>query len=87
MSKLQLFALLLLIVFLIVYNLPSNKNLEMDFNQVKRGGALLTTRFNSFEDLKEVVKIEYTAARKSKVSLTHFSNNGQVNSILKSGIS
>lgn len=59
-------------------------------------GALLTTRFKSLEELKQVVKIEYfsdTTATDSadrvsaKVRLTHCSNGREVVSILESGIS
>lgn len=50
-------------------------------------GALLTTDFNSFEDFKKVVTIEYSNKAKRWVRLTHSSNSGAVSSILKTGVS
>lgn len=59
-------------------------------------GALLLTRFNSFEEFKEVVKIEYNCVpvgsregmyRKSEVRLVHRSDSREVVSYLKSGVS
>ncbi|MEM6633741.1 MAG: hypothetical protein AAF694_28975 [Bacteroidota bacterium] len=47
-------------------------------------GALLLTRFSSYEELKAVVQIEYSD---SKVKLTHASGGKVVESILKKGVS
>ena len=49
--------------------------------------ALLTTRFSSLEELKKVIKIEYTLEDVPQVSLTHSSNGQEVNSVIRSGIS
>ncbi len=68
--------------------------MEPPFTTIR--GALLATRFKSFEELKKVVHIEYFKAIpnsnyvrfiKPKVRLRHFSNGRVVTSILKSGIS
>ncbi len=50
-------------------------------------GALMTTRFQSFEEFKEVVQIEYTTGKKPAVKLTHTSNGQTVISVLEAGIS
>ena len=59
-------------------------------------GALLLTRFQSLEDLKKVVEIEYIEGisssfyvmlRKPLVRLTHSSGSYEVSSVLKSGVS
>ena len=59
-------------------------------------GALLLKRFNSFEELKSVIRIEYFNVNsgsnhiihgKPMVRLIHVSNGREVTSILKSGIS
>lgn len=58
-------------------------------------GALLGTRFRSFEELKSVIQIEYvndnadtdsTIYRNSRVCLKHCSNGREVISVLESGI-
>ena len=49
--------------------------------------ALLSTRFKSFEALKEVIQIEYFTEGKSRVQLTHSGNGLMVHSILETGIS
>ena len=49
--------------------------------------ALLTTRFSSLEELKKVIKIEYTLEDVPQVSLTHSSNGQEVNSVIRSVIS
>ncbi|MEM9918364.1 MAG: hypothetical protein AAF990_09735 [Bacteroidota bacterium] len=50
-------------------------------------GALLSTRFKSLEELKEVVQIEYDKGGAPSVRLTHRSEGRQVVSVLKTGIS
>jgi len=59
-------------------------------------GALLSTRFKSFEELKKVIQIEYYKVipgsdyamyKKPLVRLTHSSIGREVTSILKSGVS
>lgn len=59
-------------------------------------GALVSTRFSSFEALKAIIQLEYFnvdsahgigSFRKPLVSLTHASNGQKVTSILKSGVS
>lgn len=49
-------------------------------------GVLLTTRFNSFDEFKKEVQIEYSKNKKSWVRLTHKSNNQIITSTLKNGI-
>ena len=72
-------------------NLPA---IEPAYTAVK--GALLLTRFKSFEELKTVIQIEYFNGSSSSnhvvhgsplVRLTHSSNGREVTSILTSGIS
>lgn len=56
-------------------------------------GALLLTRFSSFEDFREVVHIEYEGGalegnvKNSRVRLTHICGNKSVHSLLKKGVS
>ncbi len=59
-------------------------------------GALLGTRFTSFDELKSVIEIEYinsnaekdsTIHRNAKVAIRHCSNGREVVSVLESGIS
>ncbi len=83
MKRLQLLAFLFLIVFFINCNLST----EAPLDDITGKGALLTTRFNSFEELQKVVKIEYTKGRKSRVELTQQSNNQSIKSILETGVS
>ena len=47
-------------------------------------GALLLSRFSSFEDFKSVVQVEYS---KSKVHLTHISGGKVIESVLQKGVS
>lgn len=58
----------------------------------KNKGPLLSTHFNSLDELKSVVEIEYTEAkpimrRKAQVRLTHKGDGQEVTSILTEGIS
>lgn len=59
-------------------------------------GALLSTDYSSFKDLKKVIEIEYFEVvpnswrlfnKKSMVRIHHFSNGRKVSSVMKSGIS
>jgi hypothetical protein len=55
--------------------------------ELKGKGALLTTRFHSYEDFEKVIQVEYKKGRRPSVKLTHKSNGHTVTSILKAGIS
>ena len=52
-------------------------------------GALVTTHFSSFEELKKAIEIKYitTPTGKTSAYLTHNSNGKTVTSLLKSGVS
>lgn len=50
-------------------------------------GALLTTHFDSFEEFKKVVQVEYKNGSKPEVRLTHKSGEHKVTSVLKVGVS
>lgn len=49
--------------------------------------ALLLTKFKSFDELKQVIRIEYVKQEKPLVRITHCSKGREVTSVLKSGIS
>ena len=75
-------------------NSAKSKAIEPPYTEIK--GALLSTRFKSFEELKTAIQIEYFnvnggsgifSLRKPMVRLTHYSYGQKVTSILKSGIS
>jgi len=50
-------------------------------------GALLGTRFKSFEELKSVIRIEYFSCGNASVQVSHCSNGIEVTSVLEAGIS
>ncbi|MFK7925428.1 MAG: hypothetical protein AB8H47_25975 [Bacteroidia bacterium] len=75
---------------------PNDKSKETLPLQLTCRGALLSTRFQSFAELKSVVRIEYfninpdtskTPLRKPLVRLTHYHNGQSVKAVLKSGVS
>lgn len=75
---------------------PSNNSILSDTINKAGKEALISTRFESFEELKKVIDIQYRenvprTARsgpiKNEVRLTHKSGNREVVSILKSGVS
>ncbi len=83
-------------LFLILSSVGCNssppKFSKLDMTEASEKGALLTTRFNSFEELKSVIQIDYSGGTESSpsntlVQLTHRSNGTEVTSILESGIS
>jgi len=78
--------LLFLFVFLFA-NCSQPNEVEQHNFMMKGKGGLLTTRFQSLEELKAIVSIEYSKDRKSWVRLTHKSNGQLVESILKKGVS
>lgn len=86
MKRFPLF-LLLLTALTISCEQTSNQNPGDDPIQLMSKGALLTTRFNSFEEFKSVVQIDYKTGKKSSVHLTHKSKDQSVTCILKAGIS
>ncbi|MDG1433459.1 MAG: hypothetical protein P8Q41_05590 [Saprospiraceae bacterium] len=79
-----------LLIFMIVFITGCHQSSDVlyeakDF-KLKGKGVLLTTRFNSFEEFKKEVQVEYSKDEKSWVRLTQNSNNQIVSSILKSGV-
>lgn len=56
------------------------------FSSIGRG-ALLTTKFDSYEEFEKVVQVEYQTGRKPSVRLTHSSDGHTVVSVLKAGLS
>lgn len=81
------FLLLLAITLIISCNMPSNKRVDKDQAELIGKGALLTTRFDSFEEFKSLIQIEYETGRKPLVRLTYANDDQIVTSILKAGIS
>jgi len=82
----NLFLFLLLLLF-IGTGCQSEQSHSPEEIIVEGKGGLLTTQFESLDDLKSIVKIEYSEDRESWVKLTHSSNSQQVESILESGVS
>lgn len=78
------FFLIVLILFISCNEDRNNGSEDVEFREM---GLLLTTRFNSFEEFKEVVDIVYSKDRSSWVRLTHTIPTQTVQSILKSGVS
>lgn len=78
--------IIIFIVFLSGCQQSAENTEELKEARLQGKGVLLTTRFNSFEELKKEVQIEYSKDRKSWVQLTHQSNNQKISSILKPGI-
>ncbi len=80
----------ILIILLVVYSgcsqTSSQKEGADDFQMAEKV-ALLTTRFSSLEELKEVIQIDYKKGKRPAVYLTHNSNGVEVTSVLKAGIS
>jgi len=80
-------------VFIIIFSfltscLSVHEETSVDINMDRfPKGALLTTSFSSLEDFKEEVDIVYSQDGKPWVELTHSANQGQVVSLLKSGVS
>jgi hypothetical protein len=79
-----------LLIFMIVFITGCHQSSDVlyeakDF-KLKGKGVLLTTRFNSFEEFKKEVQVEYSKDEKSWVRITQNSNNQIVSSILKSGV-
>ncbi|MDB4415014.1 hypothetical protein N9272_01340 [bacterium] len=79
-----------LLIFMIVFITGCHQSSDVlyeakDF-KLQGKGVLLTTRFNSFEEFKKEVQVEYSKDEKSWVRLTQNSNNQIVSSILKSGV-
>ena len=87
MNKFLLFVLILLVIFTVDCNQPSDAMQIKDWKQMTGKGALLTTRFQSFEQFKKVVQIEYSKKENDWVQLTHSSNGQTVISKLEAGVS
>ena len=85
MTIIRLFTLLLLFIALGCKQPPA----EIKPEQIKRftREALLTTRFNSLEDLKTIIQIEYGTENDPYVRLSHSSNGQKVISLLTPGVS
>jgi len=75
-----------MIVFITGCHQSSDVLYEAKDFKLKGKGVLLTTRFNSFEEFKKEVQVEYSKDEKSWVRITQNSNNQIVSSILKSGV-
>ncbi|MDC3210774.1 hypothetical protein OAU10_04670 [Saprospiraceae bacterium] len=75
-----------MIVFITGCHQSSDVLYEAKDFKLQGKGVLLTTRFNSFEEFKKEVQVEYSKDEKSWVRLTQNSNNQIVSSILKSGV-
>jgi hypothetical protein len=96
MSMLRLFILIFIIsAFVCNQHQENASNIGMDDSINKAGkigessrgagkGALLLTRINSFEELKEEIEIEYFH---DMVRLKHLSDGREVTSVLKKGVS
>ena len=87
MNRLLLFALILLVIFTVDCNQPSDAMQIVYWKQMTGKGALLTTRFQSFEQFKNVVQIEYSKKENDWVQLTHTINGQTVISKLETGVS
>ncbi len=77
------------IAFLLIISGCNKSIFETSYNDGSTGfgkGALLTTKFNSFEELKEVIQIDYSRQGRNQVTLRHNGGRAGVVSILKSGI-
>ena len=78
------------IIFMIGFFTGCHQSVEetpdLEVFKLQGKGVLLTTRFNSFEEFKNEVQIEYAPNQKSWVRLIHDSNNQKITSILKPGI-
>lgn len=86
MNRLPLYILLIIVSFFSCGRSSEKAPGHTSFQSIGKG-ALLTTRFDSYEEFKKVVQIEYKKGRKPSVHLTHTSNGKTVTSILKAGIS
>lgn len=86
MRGVPFFTMFLMIVFFTGCHQSVEKTPDLEDFKLQGKGVLLTTRFNSFEEFKNEVQIEYSKDKKSWVRLTHNSNSQKITSILKSGI-
>ena len=86
MPRSSFYTMFFLIGFFTSCHQPVEKSSDLKDFQLQGKGVLLTTRFNSFEELKKEIQIEYSKDKRSWVRLTHNSNNQKVVSTLKSGI-
>ena len=87
MNRFQPLAFLFLIIMLMNCNQQSSsENLDFDFSKMTSKGALLTTRFKSFEELKKIIDIEYSSFINSSVTITYSHEGQKISSTLKSGI-
>lgn len=68
-------------------NAPTQSPKSGDWEETFIRGALITTRFNSLEELKKVLKIKHAETGKPFVHLVHHNNGQTVECILKTGIS
>ena len=81
------FLFLVLIIASVECNHSTAISPNEDWEETFMRGALISTRFNSLEELKKVVKIEYFTNGKPAVHLTHQNNGKTVVCVSKSGIS
>ncbi|MFK8007553.1 MAG: hypothetical protein AB8H03_14335 [Saprospiraceae bacterium] len=87
MRILLYFNLIYMIVFFVGCNQSAEKKIDKDNFRMQGKGILLTTRFNSFEELKKEIEIEYSKDGNSWVRLRQVSNGQKIESELKEGVS
>ncbi len=75
------------LLFILAFLSGCSQSSVSDGSLLMGKGALMTTHFQSFEEFKEVVQIEYRNGKKPAVQLTHSSNGQTVLSVLEAGIS
>ena len=76
----------LFIVLVLISGVACNQQIIPDSIEMPAKGALITTRINSFEDLKEIIDIEYSRSGTPQVNVTHSVDGYEVQSILRSGL-
>ncbi len=86
MRKSLFYTMFFLIGFFTSCHQPVEETSDLEDFKLQGKGVLLTTRFNSFEELKKEIKIEYSKDKKSWVRLTQVSENQKITSVLRPGI-
>lgn len=86
MQRILFFTMFFMVGFFTGCHQPVEEVPKLKDFRMQGKGVLLTTRFNSFEEFKKEVQIEYSKDKKSWVRLTQNSNNQKITSILKQGI-
>jgi len=86
MRRFLFFSIIFMVVFFASCNHVADEVTDLEDFKLQGKGVLLTTRFNSFEELKKEIQIEYSKDRKSWVRLTQVNNDQKIISILEQGI-